>query len=181
MQRGRYAVDTLLILLIRHTYVAVNMPRNHDVCTAYLSYLLRRCDVCVAYPRLLSYLRRISDVCVAHLAYQWRMCYVCAAYVSLLWSMCDVLGIFCGIPREHQMFLTGRGGVQGSFRATLGVASVFIHDILRPGWGAWRCPPPPPRPSVSSSVLIFLQWHLRPLIIVMCKLHEQSEHSRLFS
>ena len=43
-----------------------------------------------------------------------------------------------------QMFLTGRGGVQGSFRATIGVASTFIHDILRPGWGAWRCPPPPP-------------------------------------
>ena len=47
-----------------------------------------------------------------------------------------------------QMFLTGRGGVQGSFRATLGVASVFIHDILRPGLGAWRCPPAHPPPSV---------------------------------
>ena len=51
--------------------------------------------------------------------------------------MCDVLGvlgIFCGIPRQSlmhlykcfrfseimdQMFLTGRGGVQGSFRATI--------------------------------------------------------------
>ena len=73
--------------------------------------------------------------------------------------MCDVLGvlgIFCGIPRESlmllykcfrfseimdQMFLTGRVGLQGYIRATLGVASVFIHDILRPGWGAWRCPP----------------------------------------
>ena len=88
---------------------------------------------------LLSYLRRISDVHVAYLAYQWRMCYVCATYVSLLRSVCDVLGvlgIFCGIPREYQMFLTGRGGVHGSFRATLGVASVFIHGILRPGWGA---------------------------------------------
>ena len=41
-----------------------------------------------------------------------------------------------------QMLLTGRGGVQGSFRATLGVASVFINDILRPGWGAWRCTNP---------------------------------------
>ena len=78
--------------------------------------------------------------------------------------MCDVLGvlgIFCGIQRESlmllykcfrfseimdKMFLTGRGGVQGSFRATLGVASVFIHDILRPGWGAWRCPQAPPPP-----------------------------------
>ena len=38
-----------------------------------------------------------------------------------------------------QMFLTVRGAVQGSFRATLGVASVFVHAVLRPGWGAWRC------------------------------------------
>ena len=108
--------------------------------------------MCGVSSTLLSYLWRISDVRVAYLAYQWRMCYVCATYVSLLWSMCDVLGIlgiFCGIPRESlmllykcfrsseimdQMFLTGRGGVQGSFRATLGAASVFVHDILRPGW-----------------------------------------------
>ena len=48
-----------------------------------------------------------------------------------------------------QMFVTGRGGVQGSFRATLGVASVFIHDILRPGWGAWRCPPSPSPPPLG--------------------------------
>ena len=128
--------------------------------------------MCGVYSTLLSYLRRISDVRVAYLAYQWRMCYVCATYVSLLWSMCDVLGvlgIFCGIPRESlmllykcfrfseimdQMFLTGRFGVQGSFRATLGVASVLIHDILRPGWGAWRCPPTlPSSPRFFSSVL----------------------------
>ena len=44
-----------------------------------------------------------------------------------------------------QMFLTVRGALQGSFRATLGVASVFIHVVLRPGWGAWRCFSPPPR------------------------------------
>ena len=42
-----------------------------------------------------------------------------------------------------QMFLTVRGAVQGSVRATLGVASVFVHVVLRPGWGAWRCFPPP--------------------------------------
>ena len=35
-----------------------------------------------------------------------------------------------------QKFLTVRGAVQGSFRATLGVASVFVHVVLRPGWGA---------------------------------------------
>ena len=120
--------------------------------------------MCGVSSTLLSYLRRISDVRVAYLAYQWRMCYVCATYVSLLWSMCDVLGvlgIFCGIPRESlmflykcfrfseimdQMFLTGRGGVQSSFRATLGVASVFIHDILRPGLGAWGPLAPAPSP-----------------------------------
>ena len=40
-----------------------------------------------------------------------------------------------------QMFLTVRSAVQGSFMATLGVASVFVHVVLRPGWGAWRCSP----------------------------------------
>ena len=51
-----------------------------------------------------------------------------------------------------QMFLTVRGAVQGSFRDTLGVASVFVHVVLRPRWVAWRCPrapsPPPPPPQV---------------------------------
>ena len=35
-----------------------------------------------------------------------------------------------------QMFLTVRGVVQDSFMATLGVASVFVHVVLRPGWRA---------------------------------------------
>ena len=35
-----------------------------------------------------------------------------------------------------QMFLTFRGVVHGSFMATLGVASVFVHVVLRPGWRA---------------------------------------------
>ena len=35
----------------------------------------------------------------------------------------------------------GSGAVQGTFRATLGVASAFVQVVLRPGWGAWRCPP----------------------------------------
>ena len=34
------------------------------------------------------------------------------------------------------MFLTVRGVVQGSFMSTLGVASVFVHVVLRPGWRA---------------------------------------------
>ena len=42
-----------------------------------------------------------------------------------------------------QTFFTVRGAVQGSFRATLGVASVFVHVALRPGWGAWRRSPLP--------------------------------------
>ena len=53
----------------------------------------------------------------------------------------------------EQMFLTVRGAVQGSFRVTLGVASVFVHVLLRPGWGAWRCFHPTP-PRFFSSVLI---------------------------
>ena len=66
-----------------------------------------------------------------------------------------------------QMFLTGRGGVQGYFRATLGVASVFIHDILRPGWGAWRCQMSPrrkinevngPRNKSQGHVMEGLSW-----------------------
>ena len=41
--------------------------------------------------------------------------------------------------RSHgrdQMFLTVRGVVHGSFMATLGIASVFVHVVLRPGWRA---------------------------------------------
>ena len=39
--------------------------------------------------------------------------------------------------RSHdQMFLTVRVAVQGSFRATFGVASVCVHVFLRTGWGA---------------------------------------------
>ena len=36
-----------------------------------------------------------------------------------------------------QMFLTFRGAVQCYFRVTLGVASVFVHVVSRPGWVAW--------------------------------------------
>ena len=52
-----------------------------------------------------------------------------------------------------QMFLMVQDAVQGSFRATLGVASVFVHVVLRPGWGAWRCSPLP-HLGLFSSVLI---------------------------
>ena len=63
--------------------------------------------------------------------------------------MCDVLGvlgIFCGVMLRYvcfrfsevmdQMFLTVLGVVQGSFMATLGVASVFVHVVLRLKWRA---------------------------------------------
>ena len=36
----------------------------------------------------------------------------------------------------EQMILTVRGVVQGSYMATLGVTSVFVHVVLRPGWRA---------------------------------------------
>ena len=52
--------------------------------------------------------------------------------------------------RSHdQMFLTVRGAVQGSFRATLGVASVFVHVfcLLTNRMGSLEIsPPPPPQP-----------------------------------
>ena len=35
-----------------------------------------------------------------------------------------------------QMFLTVLGVMQGSFMATLGVASIFGHVVLRLGWKA---------------------------------------------
>ena len=35
-----------------------------------------------------------------------------------------------------KMFLMVRGFVQGSFMASLGVASVFDHVVLRTGWRA---------------------------------------------
>ena len=92
-QRGRYVVDTYFILLIRHTYVAVKMPRNRDVCTAYLSYLLRMCDVCVAYPRMsfriygvsATYVWRISRIngvsaTCTYVLRSFRYCGVCMTY-----------------------------------------------------------------------------------------------------
>ena len=49
-----------------------------------------------------------------------------------------------------QMFLTVWGAVQGSFRATLGVASVFVHVVFRPGSGSLEMSPP----RFFSSMLI---------------------------
>ena len=47
-----------------------------------------------------------------------------------------------------QLFLTVLSAMQGSFRAMLGVASIFVNVLLRPGWGTRRCPPPPPPPHL---------------------------------
>ena len=65
-----------------------------------------------------------------------------------------------------QMFFTVRGAVQGSFRATLGVAFVFVNVVL----GLEMTPPPPPPPRFfflrcQSRLSRFLRLHLRPLII----------------
>ena len=56
-----------------------------------------------------------------------------------------------------QMFLTVRGAVQGTFRATLGVASAFVQVV-----GSLEMPPPPPPHTHThtsgffSSVLIYI-------------------------
>ena len=134
------------------------------VTVTYVQRTFRFCYVCVAYPRLSFRIYGVSAT------YVWRISSingVCATYVLRTFRCCGVLGvleIFCGVPRESlcllykcfrfsevmdQMFLMVRSAVQGSFRATLGVASVFAHVVLRPGWKAWICPPPP---RVLSSV-----------------------------
>ena len=43
---------------------------------------------------------------------------------------------FCFSEVMDQMFLTVQSVVQGPFMATLGVASVFVHVVLRPEWRA---------------------------------------------
>ena len=93
------------------------------------------------------------------------MCYVRFVAVEYVWRIRSTRNILWRSKRflmllytcfrfsevMFQMFLTVQGAVQGSFRATLGVASVFVHVVLRPGWGAWRCPPPPPTPRCFFS------------------------------
>ena len=70
-------------MLIRLTYVAVNMPRNRGIMyhVPFISatYVWRMCDVCVAYPRLsvsTAYQRRTCGVSRVSTAYVLRMCYV---------------------------------------------------------------------------------------------------------
>ena len=106
-QRGNYTVDMYLILLIHHTYLAVNMPRNCDI----LSYLLYMSDVCVVSPGLSFRIYGVSAT------YVWRISRingVCATYVLLLWSywsMCDILGVF---------------GISFSFQENLN-ASIYVN------------------------------------------------------
>ena len=103
--------------------------------------------MCGVSSNVFSYLRRISDVRAAYLAYQWRMCYVRFATVEYVWRIRSIMNILWRSKRilmllyvcfrfsevMDQMFLTVRGVVQVCFMATLGVASVFVHVVLRPG------------------------------------------------
>ena len=57
-----------------------------------------------------------------------------------------------------QMFLTVLGAVQGLFKSTLGVASVFDHVVLRPGWGACKVPLPPPYPNLDLIFGVILDY-----------------------
>ena len=55
-----------------------------------------------------------------------------------------------------QMFLTVQGALQGSFRATLCVASVFVHVVLRNQDGELGDVfPYPPTPIHTPRVLFF--------------------------
>ena len=54
--------------------------------------------------------------------------------MNILWRSKRILMLLYVCFR--QMFLTVRGVVQGSFMATLGAASVFVHVVLQPGWRA---------------------------------------------
>ena len=73
----------------------MRVQRTFRIC-----YNVRMSDVVVAYPRLAFRIYGVSATYVWRIS---RISGVSAAYVSLLWSMCDVLGvlgIFCGVPRE---------------------------------------------------------------------------------
>ena len=66
--------------------------------------------------------------------------------MNSLWRSKKILMLLFNCFRSSevidQMFLTVGGAMQCLFKSTLGVASVFDHVVLRPGWGAWRFPPP---------------------------------------
>ena len=77
---------------------------------------------------------------------------------------------FCFSEVMDQLYLTVRGAVQGPFRATLGVASVFVHAVLRPGWGAWRCPPPPHThlDFLSSMLILIILFIYLFILFILC-------------
>ena len=60
-----------------------------------------------------------------------------------------------------QLFLTVLSAMQGSFRAMLGVASIFVNVLLRPGWGTRRCPPSPTTTFVSFFFFSFFSYNMR--------------------
>ena len=118
----------------------------------YVQRTFRICYVCVTYVwRILdslfvstAYQRRTCGVSRVSMAYVLRMCYVrfdVVEYVlcirnirNILWRSKRIIMLLYTYIRfseaMYQMFLTVRGAVQGSFRATLGVTSVYVHVVL---------------------------------------------------
>ena len=69
-----------------------------------------------------------------------------------------------------QLFLTVLSAMQGSFRAMLGVASIFVNVLLNDQDGELGDAPLPHHHHICFFFFLrccsrFLRWHLRPLII----------------
>ena len=114
------------------------------------TYVWRLCDVYVAYQRRTCGVSRVSIALVLRMCYVGLCLLLCIG--NILWRSERILmrliirllyKCFRFSEVMNQMFLTVRGCVQGSLRARLCLASVFVHVVSHPGWGAWRCPPSP--------------------------------------
>ena len=141
--------------------------------------------------------------------YVWRDSRIngeCSVYVVHLhtFAVDYVCFVFCGIPRVCLYicncvikialcsFFHSRGSdVSNGPECSVGFFQCYLHGSLCICWGSltsmmrsyWGCFPPPTRLFYFSVHLGYLWWHLRPLIINNCngKLHQQSEHNRLFT
>ena len=100
--------------------------------------------MCAVSSTLFSYLRRVSEarvvsrVSMAYMLCTYRCCRVCVSSSrNILWRSKRILLLLYNCFRSSevmdQMFFTVLGAVQGLFKSTLGVASVFDHVVLRPG------------------------------------------------
>ena len=69
---------------------------------------------------------RINGVCATYVLRTFRYFVAFKRILKLLYKCFRFSEVM------DQMFLTVRSAVQGSFRATLGVASFFVHVVLRP-------------------------------------------------